>query len=350
MKKLSLFTVISLGIILFSGCSLSGSNNPSPGNFLKSTDGGKIWESKVSAGQNSTIAQVNVLSMAIDRNNTQVIFLGTKEDGIFMTKNGGELWEKVNFPSIKTYGLAIDPLNSQIIYASGVWGGRGKIYRSEDGGSNWKEIYTEPSDGTIIVSLEISPTGSGVVYAGTSEGAVFKTTNGGDTWVNATKASGAVTDIVFDPINSDIVYFLVLEQGIIRTKDSGASFVDLEKNIQGNKFFGGSQIFSMIVDPYQSGTLYAGFNNGILKSTDFGDNWNSVNILESSKEFPVKAMAINPQNSREFIYSAAQAVYKSIDSGAQWATTQLEAGKSVDIIKYDPMNPGTIFLGLRKAE
>lgn len=350
MKKIVCFTFIFPAIVLLSGCSITGSNNSSLGNILKSTDGGKNWETKVKVSEKTNIAGVNVLSMAIDLEDTQKIYVGTKEDGIFFTRNGGESWEKLDFPPAKVYGLAIDNINTRIIYATGVWQGRGKIYKTENGGGDWEEIYTEPADGTVIVSLAISPKNSQLLYAGTSGGVIFKTTNGGQTWVNLFKASGPVTSIAFDPSDDNIVYFLVQKQGTLRTKDGGLNFDDLEKSVQDSKIMAGGELFSIAIDSRQPGLLYLGTDKGIIKSTDFGDSWNALNVLESSREFPIRAIAINPKNSSEIIYSAAQAVYKSIDGGVQWSTSQLQSKGVVNVIQYDPLDPAVIYLGLRKTD
>ncbi len=346
MKKI---IILIIAAVFLSGCSLAGNSSLSSGSILKSTDGGQNWEAKVKIDDNKNIAGANVLSIAIDPRDSQIIYIGTKEDGIFMTKDGAGLWEKLNFPPIKVYGLAINRFNSQNVFVLGVWQGRGKIYKSENGGTDWKEIYTEPADGTVITALVASPFDSRVLYAGTSEGAVFKTTNGGESWSNLTKASGAATNIVFDAASADIVYITVFKGTILRTRDGGKTFSDLAKNIQGGKSLrSASQVFAVAADPLNTGILYAGLDEGVIKSADCGETWNPLNVLESSKGFPARAIAVNPQNSKEIIYSSAQAVYKSIDGGVQWSTSQLQTSKIVSVIKYDLQNPGTIYLGLKK--
>lgn len=346
MKKI---IILIIAAVFLSGCSLTGSSSPSSGSILKSADGGQNWEAKVKIGEDKNIAGANVLSMAIDPQDSQIIYIGTKEDGIFVTKDGAGSWEKLNFPPVKVYGLAINRFNSQIVFVSGVWQGRGKIYKSANGGTDWKEIYTEPADGTVITALAASPFDGNVIYAGTSEGAVFKTTSSGESWSNLTKASNAVTDIAFDVASADTIYLSIFKGAILRTRDGGKTFSNLAKNIEGGKSLrSASQVFAVATDPLGAGILYAGLDEGIIKSADYGETWNPLNVLESSKGFPARAIAVNPQNSKEIIYSSAQAVYKSIDGGVQWSTSQLQTSKIVSVIKYDPQNPGTIYLGLKK--
>ena len=224
---------------------------------------------------------------------------------------------------------------------------RGKIYRSIDSGTNWKEIYTEPSTNTVISSLEISKKDSSVLYAGTSEGVILKSIDGGQSWINEYKASGPVIDISFDAADDSIVYFGVFDQGIVRTKDAGNSFDDLTKNI--NSVVSNAQVVSLTADPSQSGTLYIGLEKGIVRGTSAGDVWEKINIIESSANFPVRAIAVNPQDSNEIIYSTAQAIYKSIDGGVQWSTFQLATDRIVEVLKYNTLIPSVIYAGLRKV-
>lgn len=348
MKKTVLFILVPAAVVLFSGCSIGGGSDAASGNILKSSDGGKSWETKSTVDAKQNIAGVDVLSMAINPNDTKNIYIGTRDNGIFATKNSGEAWEKLNYPPNKVYGLVVDNINPWIVYATGVWQERGKIYKSEDSGASWKEIYTEPANGTVIISLSASVSNPDILYAGTSGNAIFKTTNGGQTWINLFKSTGPVTGIAFDSNDDKTVYFLMQGEGILRTRDGGLNFEDLGKKLEADKLFANIGSFSIVADPHQSGLLYVGADKGVMKSTDFGDSWNMLNILESSKEFFVGAIVINPKNSNEIIYSAAQAIYKSIDGGIQWSTSQLQTSKVVRAIKYDPQDPGIIYAGLRK--
>ena len=74
--------------------------------------------------------------------------------------------------------LAIDPINTQTIYA-GTYGGG--VFKSLDGGSTWYAINAGLTN-LHIYSLAIDPTNTQTVYAGTEQGGVFKSTNGGSSW------------------------------------------------------------------------------------------------------------------------------------------------------------------------
>lgn len=347
MKKYTIYLVIA-AVFLLSGCSLGGSSTGSMSGVLKSQDGGAKWEVKVKVDEKKNISAVDVLSIAVSPIDSKIIYIGSMNSGIFVSKDGAESWQHLNFPPTKTYALALNPNDGKTIYATGVFQSRGKIYKSENGGVDWKEVYTEPITGTVVVSLAIDKKNPEVLYAGNSAGLIFKTVDGGKSWKSIYSASGPVTGIAYDASNDDFVYFLVFNQGILETKDRGASIADLNDNI--SKLKKGAGIFSIKADPNISGVIYAGLNGDIVRSADFGENWNSVSTLnntKSSSDLSIRSMDINPQNSNEIIYSSAQAIYKSVDGGVQWSTFQLETSKIVGAIKYDPTNPGTLYLGLR---
>jgi photosystem II stability/assembly factor-like uncharacterized protein len=358
MKKVAILIFCLSLTLVFSACSLGGSTSTSStsttkqvGSFLKSFDGGKNWENKVKIDDKTNIGNYNILSMAVSSKSGDVVYIGTEKDGLFVTKNGAENWEKLVFPLTKIYGLAVDKNNDQTVYARGVLNSRAKIFKSVNGGKDWVEIYTEPANDSAISSLKISDKDPNVLYSGTSEGMIFKTTDGGQTWKNIFKAGGPVTSIVFDAINDNAMYFGVSGGSVFGTMDGGGKIEDLGKS-ESSKLSGGKVLgfksYSIAADPKNSGVLYVGTSSGMFKGTDFGKKWEEVNILESSKKFPIRAIAVSSQNSNEIIYSNSGVIYRSIDGGSTWLTFQLNTDKVAQVLKYNLFDANTIYIGLRK--
>lgn len=311
---------------------------------IKTEDGGATWNSKIKVDDKKTIAGVDILSMVINPNDPNNIYVGTEDNGLFETKDGAETWTQVPFAN-KVYGLVFDPQNPNIIYGSGIFNKRAKIYKRLQEDQEWKDIYTEPSEDTVISTLAISKADPQILYAGTSDGVILKTTDGGQTWTSLKKADGPVIGIAFDSANDAHVLFGIFQKRILETKDGGKNIEDATKRIPN---VGGSlSIYTVIADPYSAGVFYIGTGDGIFRRSE-DETWNAVNIIESSKEFPIHAIAINPKNSKEIIYSSAKALYKSIDGGETWATFQLDAAKQISVLRYDPIDSAKIYAGLRK--
>ena len=147
---------------------------------FKSTDRGNNW-TQINNGLNSL--ETNVL--AVDPNDSDVLYLGTDDDGIYKSINGGENWEKL-IPSA-SFGIGdivVDPQNSDNVYmgtvdyfrlseSRGVLGDFG-VYKSTDGGTTWEE-FNSGLNHLGVFSLELSEENR-ILYAGTRAGGVY--------WIN----------------------------------------------------------------------------------------------------------------------------------------------------------------------
>ena len=116
--------------------------------------------------------------------------------GLIISTNGGMSWQacdgglpKSDDERIGAYviSLAIDPLNSRVIYAgTGGWVGQGHgVYKTVDGGDSW----TSANRGILdyrITALAADPTDSQTIYAGSDKGEFFRSVDGSATWVDLT--------------------------------------------------------------------------------------------------------------------------------------------------------------------
>ncbi len=147
---------------------------------FKSTDRGNNW-TQINNGLNSL--ETNVL--AVDPNDSNVLYLGTDDDGIYKSINGGENWEKlIPSASFGVGDIAVDPENSKNVYmgtvdyfrlseSRGVLGDFG-VYKSTDGGTTWEE-FNSGLNHLGVFSLELSAENR-ILYAGTRAGGVY--------WIN----------------------------------------------------------------------------------------------------------------------------------------------------------------------
>lgn len=384
---LKIFHGGALALVLFtlSGCSLLPTkvvNQPPdenskvfdakaiPGSVWRSGDGGKTFEPKVFVDEKRKLTKADVLSISFltrqdqtkarELKRTPDVYIGTVADMIFRTADGAEVWEPVNFPPQKVYSFIASRRSVDRMYATGVVGNRAKIYRTTDGGITWEDVYSEPGVGTVIVSLEEDPKDVNVLFAGTSTGTVVKSTDGGDTWKNVgANVSGPVTTIAFDAVEQNTMYLLAFNAGFYISRDFGESWNTWDKIRSDNKTPSSSSVQTrlpiqglsfLIADPQISGTVYAGTQTGFFRSTNFGEEWGKINIIESAEKFPIRAFAVNPRNSDEIVFVAGHAFYKSMNRGETWSVHLLDVDREVSVIAYDPYAPETIYLGLRKMK
>ena len=146
----------------------------------------------------------SVYSLAIDPTNTQVIYAGTN-GGVFKSTNGGSTWSEINngLTNTDVRSLAIDPTSTQVIYA-GTYGG--VVFKSTNGGESWESKSLGLAN-TSVLSLAIDPTSTQTIYAGTWDGGVFKSTNGGSSWSAMNNGlTGTVDSLAIDPTNTQTIY------------------------------------------------------------------------------------------------------------------------------------------------
>ncbi len=360
---------LTVGICFFlSGCSISpnngnalpGSSIAASGSLYKSFDSGKSFAPKVTVSEKLHISSADILSWAIDPQNPQTMYIGTTDDGMFRTKDGAEHWEKMDFPPERIFGIAVDLSDSRRIFATGVYGNVGKIYRTEDGGENWKEVYVEPGPGTVISSFVMHPSNSRILYAATDKGGVIKSIDGGEQWKNIYDAKGPVTKILLGRKVPESVSLLVFQKDVLSSLDGGATWVDKTKNAEkakdgkaqekpGEEVVSLTSPVSLNVDPNTPSILYAGTTStGLLRSSDFGITWRALPIIESAKRYPIRAVAVSPENPNEIVLSSGSAFYRSTDGGQRWSVTELGIDRGVSIILYEPGNSAILYFGLRK--
>jgi photosystem II stability/assembly factor-like uncharacterized protein len=339
------FSVISL--VFLSGCSSVSTGGAKSGSIWKSGDSGKTWEVKNQTGDQKTLPAVDILSIVFSPTDKNKILFGTVAHGIIKTDDGGESFESTSFTTGKVYGLLIDPRDENIIYASSIVGKRGKIWKSTDGGKNWKEIYTVPANGPLIVSMLIDRNNSRIVYASTSDRQMIKTADGGETWRSLLTGIGPAVKLAMDRTDSNLIYFMTHDGKIYRSKDAGTTFEDITKKITGNPALRGN-IGVMEVDPSFDKGIYLAGQMGVIRSRDGGETWEKIVTLNNPQNFPITALAVNLTNAQEIIVAVAQATYRTVDGGQTWATYQFNYPKAIKFLKYSPLEPGTVFLGFKK--
>jgi len=223
----------------------------------KSTDGGISWRYS-SNGLIYYALGIEIYSIAIDPSNTQILYAGTNRLGVFKSLDKGNSWNKIGGGAT---AIAIDPTNTQVIYT-----GAGTVYKSKDGGSSWEEISKGVISGYInTIAIDLSNTQ--ILYVGTGDilwnrsGGIFKTIDGGKTW---SKVSGGLGDlivksIVIDPTNTQTLYAGTEGSGIFKSTDGGNTWTTLNSGLPSQR------VYSLAIDPTNPNVIYAGTASGLAK-------------------------------------------------------------------------------------
>jgi photosystem II stability/assembly factor-like uncharacterized protein len=139
----------------------------------RSDNGGDLWQRMgLSVGKVRTIAQ--------RPSDPATLIVGTEENGIYVTRDGGEVWTKSEsgIDHSTFYCFAFDPSHPDIVYAGGYVTG---VYKSIDGGRSWKRT----NDGLSVLnihSLAVDPLDGNRVFAAAYWGGIYRSDNGGASW------------------------------------------------------------------------------------------------------------------------------------------------------------------------
>jgi photosystem II stability/assembly factor-like uncharacterized protein len=147
------------------------------GNLYKTTDGGKQWQ----AIGNETYIRNGVPAIAIDPKNTNIVYVGTAQNGALLKSiDGGKNWKQLDFPEVGiVYDLFVHPLNSKIVYA-GTW--RHGFYFSKNEGTSWQSANVGLPDPNWVHKIAISRTQIYIAANGGGMGAVYESSQNNINW------------------------------------------------------------------------------------------------------------------------------------------------------------------------
>ncbi|WP_372946469.1 WD40/YVTN/BNR-like repeat-containing protein, partial [Muriicola sp.] len=145
-------------------------------------------------------------AIEVDPNDPNTWYVGAPAGGIWKTTDAGLTWTNLfdDFPQIGVSSIAVDPNNSNIIYiATGDDDAADSysvgVFKSLDGGATWQETGLNPSNSdfsTLMTVILIDPTDSNVLWVATNNG-LYKSLNAGDTWER--KLTGFIADLKLKP-------------------------------------------------------------------------------------------------------------------------------------------------------
>lgn len=199
-----------------------------------------------------------------------------------------------NEPAMRGQWVApfiLSPHNADILYH-----GMQYVFRSLDRGDTWKRIspdltYNDPNKlGDIqyqtLFCLSESPRKFGLLYAGTDDGRLHVTKNGGKDWKEITKGLAPnrwISRVVASAYNISTVY--ATQNGkrdddfaayVWKSEDYGKTWINIAANIPAGS------VNVMREDPKNPNILYVGTDNGVFVTKDSGKSWQVLGDLPST--------------------------------------------------------------------
>ena len=253
------------------------------GGVYKSNDGGDTWNHITPPGR---VGQ-EFRALVVDPFRPNVIITGGQADQ-WKSTDSGESWRDFavdppwpNGPDHEIDDIAIDPVNTDIAYLVTPDAEFGKgIYKCTDGGETWFCIHNNSDSSGLGTCVTIDPTNTDIIYYGrhddlrVSNGRFLsKSYDGGASWTDISPAGlneWGVSAIRVAPNDHNTLYLATRGDGVYKSTDGGQSWVEKNMGI-------GLTIGATIEIDAITGSLFLGiYLDGIYKSTDGGDNWQKI--------------------------------------------------------------------------
>lgn len=271
------------------------------------------------------------------------IYLGTTTGWIYESTDGGASWHHLarlgNSDGLILDHIVVDSQDTATIYAAGWRPDRedGGLWISHDAGRTWKE--SPGLHGQSIRAFIQSPSDPKTLFAGTLEG-VFRSTDAGATWQQISPVGDReiheVESLAVDPANPEIVYAGTWHLPW-KTVNGGKTWRHIDRGLIVD-----SDVFSMIVDPDRSRTMYLSACSGIYKSEDAGLQFRKINGIPSSAR-RTRVLRQDPRN-HEIVYAGTtEGLYKTENGGATFRR-MTGADVIVNDVYIDPGNPNHVLL------
>ncbi len=331
------------------------------------------------------------------------VLAGTRKGAFILTSDGKRgKWEVggPHFAGWEIYHIKGSPVEPNRLYASQSSGWFGQVMqRSNDGGNTWEQVGNKfvydgvPGthkwyDGTDhpwefkrVWHLEPSLTDADTVYAGVEDAALFRTTDGGQTWHELPGLRGhdsgsrwqpgaggmCLHTILLDPINQNRMFIAISAAGAFRSEDAGKTWRPINRGLKSEYIPDptaevGHCVHRIALHRSHPGVLYMQKHWDVMRSENAGESWQEVSgNLPTDFGFVIDVHAHEPKtiyvvpiksDSEHFPPEGKLRVYRSRTGGNEWeplikGLPQRDCYVNVlrDAMAVDSLDPCGIYFG-----
>ena len=327
------------------------------GGVWKSDDYGRTWNPIFDGEKSQSIGAI-----AVAPSNANVLYVASGEglhrpdlsigDGMYRSNDAGKTWQHLGLHDAEQIpALAVDPRDPNKVFAAVLGHPYGPneergIFRSTDGGAKWKKVlYKDADTGGSDVAIDpqhpnvvyaalwqsrLGPWEDGNQYDGTN-GGLFKSTDGGDTWTKLTK--GLPDDLVqievaIAPSDPNRLYATLSTKheggyasgaglGVYRSDDAGESWYKATDDPRPAMKIGGGDLPIPAVDPKNPDVVYSA-SIVTMRSTDGGKTWTGIRGAPGGDDY--QNLWINPDNPNIILLVSDQGALVSVNRGETWSS------------------------------
>jgi photosystem II stability/assembly factor-like uncharacterized protein len=352
------------------------------GGVWKSTDGGTTFKPVFDRQPVQSIGTIT-----IDPGHPDTIWVGTGEpwtrnsvsvgNGVYKSTDGGETWKHMGLDqSERVSRILVDPRDGNTVYAcvpGKLWSDSAErgLYRSRDGGANWKLVLKGPNLSTGCSTLDLDPRHPDVLFAGLwdfrrkgwtfrsggespqdrSGSGLFRSGDGGDSWTEVTaeankgfpqKPYGRLA-VAVAPSAPDIVYAFVesTDSALYRSDDGGRTWDKRDKSqmMVWRPFY----FANLIVDPKNPDRLFKP-DLLLIQSLDGGKSF--ANVVGGTHA-DSHVVWIDPTDTQHVIMGDDGGLWQSWDGGNKWWKQENLPISQFYHVSLDNADPFHVYGGLQ---
>jgi len=294
----------------------------SGGGVYKTTNGGTSWTPANTGLSEEVVDDTNygiyIYDLAIDPNNSDILYLASHGLGVYKSTNAGSSWvqKKSGLTDLSTRSVVIDPSNSNNVYV-GTWHSTG-VFKSTDGAGSWSPAASGLPFDVEIYQLSLDEDNPQILYASTYRTGVYKTINGAGSWGPAGLEDDFVYTVEINPLDDSQVFAGTFGNGVFESPDSASNWK------RSNAGLIATSVTGLVQSTTTPGDLYASiYGGGVYHSSDHGAHWEAVNY--GLGERWVHTIAIDPTDPlRLYVGTEGAGVYRTLNGGGLW--TQIGTG------------------------
>ena len=299
-------------------------------------------------------------------------YLGATGGGVWKTTDYGTSWKNVSdgyFATPSIGAITMSQSNPEIVYAgtgsdgirSNVIAGKG-MYGTKDGGKTWQFLGLEKTG--QIGAVEIDPSNDQIIYVAAigqafepnEDRGIYKSTDGGQSWkkIKYISEKTGFADLELFPDNSNEILAAAweverkpwtiksggYEGGIFKSKDGGDNWYQVKKGLPSGLI----GKVDLAISPSSPNIVYALVEaepgkRGMYRSTDRGESFQLVSEKPelTTRPFYYTNVNVDPKNP-DILYVMATSYFKSVNGGKSWKRMSSPHGDNHDMW-INPENP-----------
>jgi len=285
-------------------------------------------------GADRTMLGVNIQRIVLDPADPSQVYVAS-EQGVFRTTDDGASWQRLaaGLPTVQVRTLAFTA-DGRLLAGTLGYG----VFSYDVRDATWEQLSAFREFGTFwpiwsgrplyqYSTLLIDPTAPETMYFGTFPAGIYKTTDGGEHWLekNVGWTNDGVFCLAFHPHDTSIIYSGTYN-GLNRSLDGGGHWEIWDSGWPPEQW-----VFHIAFDPIDPGIMYAcskngenegsgrhGFHGTVMRSVDGGKHWGPITAgLDLNQEF-LRILVDPIDRSTLYLATSYQGVWISRNAGDSW--------------------------------